>query len=411
MKIPCQRFQQIDQISHNVYHYSNVLQKVSPTMKVSRNVTHSNHSFDDLSAPKIVHFESKWVGSLSLIIKLSLAVGCLYLMFQRNSYQIFDRSPISAVTVKVKQGTYCSGNFTTLRYFPKYNCTKSLYDVNDYILPATENSAVSITTRMVETEHILKECRRSKTSSRYTSFAHQCNHESRCILHPFYRTEYDPESFYKKRDLCWFPSPERNIRWNYEALDYIIFIKHFIEFPQLGLKRHNLESRLITMQYLNTCEYDRIKHPLCPKFRVLKILEMVEPNSTNYESMLFHGSLIEIQISWKCDLDRAIKYCEPTYAFNRSDIQPYDSNPYEPGSNFLTSKHFFRPNDRQLHRIHTEIYKLHIIISVTGEAGRFDLFQTTTSIGSFLGIFGTGAIVCDIIASSLSNFKRVKYDK
>lgn len=355
----------------------------------------------------MVHFESKGISSISLIIKLSLTLGCLYLMVQRDSYQIFDRSPISAVTIKVKQGSYCSRNSSIVRYFPQYNCTKSLFDVNDFILPATENSAVSITTRMVEIEHILKECH----SSKYVSTAHQCYHRSRCILHPFYRAEYDSKQISIKQDLCWFLSPHPTIRWNYEALDYIIFIKHFIEFPQLGLIRHNLQSNVVTKNYLNTCEYHRYEHPLCPKFRILKILEMVESNPANYKSMLFHGSLIEIQISWKCNLDRPIKYCEPIYAFHRLDIQPYESNPYDPGSNFFTSKHFFRPNDQQLHRIHTEIYKLHIIVSVTGEAGRFDLFQTTTSIGSFLGIIGTGAIVCDILASSLSNFKRVKYDK
>jgi hypothetical protein len=47
---------------------------------------------------------------------------------------------------------------------------------------------------------------------------------------------------------------------------------------------------------------------------------------------------------------------------------------------------------------------------VTGEAGRFDLFQATTSIGSFIGIFGTGSIVCDLLARFITNFKRVRYD-
>jgi hypothetical protein len=358
----------------------------------------------------MVHFEAKWIGSLSLIIKLSLAIGCLYLMFQRNSYQIFDRSPISAVTIKVRQGSYCSSNSSIRQYFPKYNCTKSLFDVTDFILPSTENSALSITTRIVEIEHILKHCSNKKYSSLYNSSINKCYHRSRCILPPFYRYEYDHEDRFDKQELCWFPLPLRDARLNYEALDYIIFIKHFIEFPQLGLVRHNLLSDVITTDYLDTCEYDAHKHPLCPKFRLLKILEMIKTNPNEYELMFYYGSLIEIKISWKCNLDRPLKFCEPIYEFARLDIQPYEENPYDPGSNFLISKHFFRPNDRQLHRLHAHIYNLHIVISVTGEAGRFDLFQTTTSIGSFLGIFGTGAIVCDLIASFLTNFKRVKYD-
>ncbi len=350
----------------------------------------------------MVHFKTKWIGSLSSIIKFSLVIGCLYLMCQRDSYQIFDRSPISAVTIKVKQGSYCSSNSSIRKYFTKYNCTKSLFDVTDFILPSTENSAVSITTRIVEIEHILTYCKKPSMKK------NKCYHRSRCILPPFYRYEYERTDL--QQDLCWFPLPSRKARLNYEALDYIIFIKHFVEFTQLGVIRHNLLSKVLTTNYLDECEYDAHTHPLCPKFRLLKILEMTQTDPNEYEDMFYYGSIIEIKISWKCNLDRAIKYCEPIYNVKRLDIHPYEDNPYEPGSKFLISKHFFRPNDRQLHRLHAHIYNLHIIVSVTGEAGRFDLFQTTTSIGSFLGIISMGAIVCDIIATSFINLKQVKYD-
>ncbi|CAF1162836.1 unnamed protein product [Rotaria sordida] len=373
---------------------------------------------------KVVRFESKWIGILSLIVKLSLAIGCLYLMFQRDSYQIFDRSPISVVTIKVKQSTNCSNNISIIRNIFNYNCTKSLYDVSDFIIPATENSAVSVTIRMIETEHVLKYCNDTiiKNTQQYSSLynlsIHKCSHQSRCILPPMYRYNDDDddddndeyENILNEGKLCWFKVLPTYERLNHQALDYILFIKHFVEFTQLGLVRHNLASDVITTDYLNRCEYDPDKYPLCPKFRILKILQMIETNPHEYELMFLHGSLIEIRITWRCNLDRELKYCEPVYEFQRLDIRPYEANPYDPGSNFLTSRHFFLPNGRELHRIHTHIYKLHIIVSVTGEAGRFDLFQTTTSIGSFLGIFGTGSIVCDLIATFITNFKRVKYD-
>ncbi|CAF0768333.1 unnamed protein product [Adineta steineri] len=333
-------------------------------------------------------------------------------MVQRDSYQIFDRSPISAVIIKVKQPSYCSNNSIKILHLFNYTCSKTLFDVNDFIVPATENSAVSITTRIVDIEHILERCDNTilNHTSEYSS-KHQCHHRSRCILPPFYRHEPDNKKLFKKNyGLCWFKSPTRT-RFNYEALDYTIFIKHFVEFPQLDLIRHNLLSDRITKDYLDTCEYDPNDHPLCPKFRILKILQMVESNSSEYEFMFYYGSLIEIKISWKCDLDRPMKYCEPIYEFVRLDVKPYEENPYHPGSTFLVSRHFFEPNTSQLHRLHTHIYNLHIVVSVTGEAGRFDLFQTTTSIGSFLGIFGTGAIVCDLFATFVTNFKRVRYER
>jgi hypothetical protein len=338
-------------------------------------------------------------------------------MFQRHSYQIFDHSPISSVTIKVKPSQYCPSNSSVIRHYLKYNCRKSLYDVNDFILPATENSAVSITTRIVEIEHILQNCnntitkKNSKSSSLYISSMHKCYHPARCILPPFYRYEYDHEDLFKTQEkLCWFKLPSTPARLNYEALNYILFIKHFVEFTQLDLIRHNLVSNTITKDYLNECEYDPHSHPLCPKFRILKILEMLETKPHEYELIFFYGALLEIKISWKCNLDWNLKYCQPYYEFKRLDVQPYEDNPYDPGSKFLTSKHFFRPNDRQLHRIHVHIYNLHIIVTVNGEAGKFDLFQTTTSIGSFIGIFGAGYVVCDLIATFISNLKKVKYD-
>jgi hypothetical protein len=369
------------------------------------------NSFPFFLVPKIVRFESKWLAFVSLIVKLSLAIGCSYLMVQQDSYQIFDRSPISAVIIKVKQATHCSSNSSIMYRFLNHNCTKSSYDVNDFIIPATENSAVSITTRIVEIEHILRHCDNTTFKNNLTYTTHTCDHRSRCILPPFYRYQYDHEDIFEKQQLCWFKlSSSPRTRFNYEALDYIIFIKHFVEFTELNVVRHNLLSDRITKDYLAACEYDPNDHPLCPRFRISKILQMIETHPNEYELMFFYGSLIEIKISWKCNLDRHLKYCEPVYEFQRLDVKPYEENPYDPGSNFLISRHVFRPNDRELHRLHTHIYNLHFVVSVTGEAGRFDLFQATTSIGSFIGIFGTGSIVCDLLARFITNFKRVRYD-
>ena len=346
------------------------------------------------SAAKVVRFELKWIGGVSFLVKMILGITCLYLMFQRDSYQIFDRSPISAVTIKVKHSPNCSNNETK-------NCLRSMFDVNDFILPAIENSAVSITTRKLDVEHVLRDCdfrnNDAKNSSlTFVSF-YQCDHPSRCI-------------WSNRTNLCWFRATQKSDQYNYAALDYVLFIKHFIEFPQLSLVRHNLVSNSLTKEYIQTCEYDPKLHPYCPKFRLLKILQILENDRKRYEKMFFYGSLIELKINWKCNLDRSIDFCEPTYEFRRLDIQPYRTNPFEPGSNFLISKHFSQPDDHQLYRIHSKIFNIRLLVSVTGEAGRFDLFQTTTSIGSFLGVFGTGSIVCDLLATFISNFHKVKYE-
>ena len=332
---------------------------------------------------------------------------CLYLLFQRNSYQIFDRSPISAVTIKVKHSKDCLRNSSISTFFPGYNCDfQSVFDVNDFILPAIENAAISITTRLVEQEFLLRSCENTTNST----LPYQCDHISQCVLPPFYRSQREKSRNSSSFSLCWFPMAISTIKLNYPALDYVLFIKHFIEFPHLSLVRHNLISKNLLKNDLKTCEFDPETDRFCPKFRLLKLLELIEKNPNEYERMFFFGSLIEIEIDWKCNLDYGNDLCEPNYKFRRLDITSYEKHPYDPGSNYHLSKHFFQPNDRQLHRVHTQVYNLRIVVSVTGEAGRFDLFQTTTSIGSFLGIFGTGSIVCDLLASFIRNFRRVKYD-
>jgi hypothetical protein len=336
-------------------------------------------------------------------------------MCERTSYQIFDRSPISAVTIKVKPPSHCSSDSPVMSAFPNYNCTQSLYDVNDFILPATENSAVSITTRITEVGHILRFCNnrteQNKYSPSYPTAIHNCYNQSRCILPPFYRPTYENKTIISKPQLCWFKLSPVHVKRNYQALDYILFIKNWVEFPQLDIKRDNLLSDFRPKEYMETCEYDTGDNKLCPKFRILTILKEIENNTDEYEPMFYNGSLIEIKINWQCNLDKGKKNCQPHYRFERLDYKPYKENPYELGSSFLTSRHFFRANDQELHRIHTHIYNLHIVVSVTGEVGRHDLFQITTSIGSFLGIITAGTIACDHIAAFFTNLKTVKYDR
>jgi hypothetical protein len=336
-------------------------------------------------------------------------------MCQRTSYQIFDRSPISAVTIKVKPSPYCSSNPKVMSAFPNYNCTQSSYDVNDFILPATENSAVSITTRITEVGHILRSCdntditEQNEYSPSYPIAIHNCHNKSSCILPPSYRDVSENKTNISKPQLCWFKLRPVHVKRNYQALDYILFIKNWIEFPQLHLIRDNLLKDVVGEDYMKTCEYDS-NNKLCPKFRISTILELIEGDPNEYESMFYNGSLMEIKISWQCNLDKDKENCQPQYAFQRLDYHPYKDNPYELGSSFLTSRHFFRPNDQKLHRIHTHVYNLHIVVSVTGEVGKRDLFQATTSIGSFLGIIAAGTITCDFIAAFFTNLKSVKYD-
>ncbi|CAF1248073.1 unnamed protein product [Didymodactylos carnosus] len=344
--------------------------------------------------PKVVRFKSTLIAFLSHLTKLLLAIYCILLMLQQDAYQIFDRSPISAVTVKVKDSPNCS-------HYLNYSCPESRYDAVDFVIPSLENSATSITTRTTETEYVLHLCNKTDFTHQYT-----CSVKQQCLMPPYYRqllekTNQTPPS------LCWhqFSPSTKN---NYEALDYTLFIKNYVEFPQLHLVRKNLVTDTMRPSYFTSCEYDEKHHRLCPKFRIRKILKLIESKSDEYEQMFHYGSLIEIKIIWKCNLDLSIKKCIPKYEFFRLDM-PYSENIFIPGNYFETSRHFYT-DEHELRRITTKVYSLRILVTVAGEVGRFDMFQTTTSVGSFLGIFGMGAIICDIVAAYITNFNIVKYD-
>ncbi|CAF4519808.1 unnamed protein product, partial [Didymodactylos carnosus] len=162
--------------------------------------------------PKVVRFKSTSVAFLSHIIKLLLAVYCILLMFQQNSYQIFDRSPISAVTIRIKVSPNCSNHLN-------YSCTDPKDDAVDFIVPPQENSAISIVTRVIETEYVLRTCNKIDRINE-----HNCSVKQQCVIPPYYRQLLEKTN-QTLPPLCWhkFPSRTKN---NYDALSYVLFIKN-----------------------------------------------------------------------------------------------------------------------------------------------------------------------------------------
>ncbi|KAH9376804.1 hypothetical protein HPB48_019391 [Haemaphysalis longicornis] len=68
--------------------------------------------------------------------------------------------------------------------------------------------------------------------------------------------------------------------------------------------------------HLRSCVHDARKAPLCPIFR---IGDMVEAAGSDFDQIAAKGGVIQIMISWDCDLDYDIKHCLPQYSFLRLD--------------------------------------------------------------------------------------------
>ena len=120
----------------------------------------------------------------------------------------------------------------------------------------------------------------------------------------------------------------------YDALNFTIFVKNFIEFPRFKVIRKNIEA---DASYLKRCQYDPLHHRTCPIFRVGTLLDIVEPDSAEQTKMLTLGGVIRVKIDWRCNLDKVLSKCIPEYSFGRLDA-PYKEESFSQGFNFRLEK-------------------------------------------------------------------------
>lgn len=192
------------------------------------------------------------------------------------------------------------------------------------------------------------------------------------------------------RFLGWCP-PENNFFPSLlikEVLNFTIFIKNFIEFPAFNVKHKNL------IDNLKPCVHHPTDDKLCPIFTLNFILKQAEPDETERNLMLRYGGVIRVKIDWDCNLDRALKFCQPVYSFARLDV-PFRENPFSVGFNFRYANRW--KNNNVSHRTLKKVYGLRLIISVSGKAGKFHFITLTLNTGSLVGIFGLATFLCNII--------------
>ncbi|VDO74744.1 unnamed protein product [Schistosoma margrebowiei] len=99
----------------------------------------------------------------------------------------------------------------------------------------------------------------------------------------------------------------------FEMINFTLFIKNSIEFPQFKIKRSNILSWMTDI-YINNCLYQST-HTIdkyCPKFRLYDIFQLAKINSNR---LLKYGGIIAITIHWQCNFDWNINYCLPNYEF------------------------------------------------------------------------------------------------
>ncbi|CAF1305715.1 unnamed protein product [Adineta steineri] len=176
-----------------------------------------------------------------------------------------------------------------------------------------------------------------------------------------------------KKGLCeiegWYPiMNDLNIpNPSEDVLNFSLFIRNHVVFKRYYVTRSNF---VYNTSYLRQCNYDSIDNRICPIFRIGTILDIVEPDQSEQRKMLTYGGVIHIHIDWRCNLDRSLDQCLPSYSFIRLDTQSYEEGPL-PGYNFRYASHWKHEN--RSFRTLTKAFGLRFIVSVTGHASHFSL--------------------------------------
>ena len=347
-------------------------------------------SFFFYSAPKIVTIKSYPIALICRFIQLLIfiyAVG--YIMWYRHGYQDRDPTIISSVTLKVKGiGTYGTNPRITL-------------DNADFIIPPQENNALFIMTNFISTDqkrarcgegvvlkganctsHAQCEAKRrtlSKSNGRWTG---RCSmSEGRCEMEGWCPVEDDSIT----------PPPIM------DALNYTVLVNNFIEFTRFNVKRRNI---LNESHHFPKCLYHPKHNKYCPIFRIGDLLKLVESEEDERRKMLKSGAVIRMNIDWMCNLDLGEDQCRPHYSFGRLDSRSIDEQ-FSLGFNFRYASHWNIGKDS--YRTLKKAFGLRLVVTVNGDAGRFDLFVLTLNIGSMIGVLGLATVICDIVALYFSD--------
>ncbi|OPL33349.1 p2x 4 purinoceptor, partial [Mytilus galloprovincialis] len=174
--------------------------------------------------------------------------------------------------------------------------------------------------------------------------------------------------------------------------------------PYLAHFRRNLLD-FFNNSMLSSCRFNQ-NHPedqYCPIFILNDIVNLT---GSNYEEMAISGGVIEIQIQWNCNLDLSESDCVPKYIFRRLDSSDYKISK---GYNFRYAK-YYKENDKE-YRTLFKAFGIKFILSVTGEAGKFNLEPFLINVGSGLAILGMATVICDIVVLYFLKARNLYKDK
>uniref|UniRef100_A0A1W7RA14 p2X purinoceptor 4 n=1 Tax=Hadrurus spadix TaxID=141984 RepID=A0A1W7RA14_9SCOR len=372
---------------------------------------------------KFITIKSRTVGLLSRFIQLVI-IGYLigYVIVWKKGYQEFSAVE-SAVTTKVKGVIYT--NFSESEFHPGID--KSLYDriwdVEDLIIPPSENDAFFVTTN-VEVTPIQKKGRCAEDpgipEAACTPENNSCVQGTRLMVGNGVMTGNcikNERENYSCEIEAWCPverdvMPLKNGALLTETKNFTVLIKNSVDFPKFKVRRRNIIDSINNETYLQNCRYSQDEDPDCPVFILGDIIHYVNEDEKanghtpmDYDEIAIKGGVISIIISWDCNLDLDQKYCLPKYSFRRLD------DPEAKISDGWNFRYAHYSNDtRALYKA----YGIKFVVQVHGQGGKFSPFPLFLNIGSGLALLAVQTYICDLVIlyflKNRKHYRNTKYE-
>ncbi|CAK9293400.1 unnamed protein product [Gordionus sp. m RMFG-2023] len=398
--------------------------------------------FLEYETPKIIKIRNWQLALINKTIQISILIYVIgYVLLYKKGYQSFDQLPMCANSIKIKGIGSLSSAYT------KTNDSESIVDMVDYqFTPPVDNNAFYIPTRLIITENqIQSQCPEDPNIPSVFCILHSRNNScqngqiieggngiqtGRCVK--FISKDINLNGK-ETNGVCeikaWCPvqltglhenkSGDSESRLIIGAENFTIFIKNSITFSKFGVKRRNIMDNFSwepdrpipppnPLKYLRTCKYSpESQNWFCPVFTLNDLLNY--SNST-YQQVYSQGAIIAVKIDWKCNLDRDLNKCIPSYSFSRIDDPKVN---YSPGWNFKYAQYF--KENTTMKRTLIKVFGIRFMIFSTGSAGKFNFIPLMINMGSGLALMGFTSVICDILILYLMKnkdiYKAKKYEQ
>ncbi|KAK3750952.1 hypothetical protein RRG08_009211 [Elysia crispata] len=361
--------------------------------------------FFEYDTPRIAHIRSKKVGLINRLIQLAI-IGYIigFVIVYRKGYQDTDKVQ-SSVTTKLKGIVF--SNYSDI---PSIGVRT--WDVADYVVPPQESNAFFVMTNVVPTPaQTQKTCPEDPTIDGI-----QCDSDAYCeslkgtssmkgngpITGKCVDSDFPKFNGTKVCQIYgWCPVENDDLLESLKkpvlqnASNFTVFIKNNIEFPKFGVSRRNLPENEDDA-YLSKCKYnpDSSRDKFCPIF---KLDTIVQGAGVTFEQIAVEGGVMQIVITWNCNLDHSINDCVPSYSFRRLDKGDFKISK---GFNFRYANQFGVVQPDGSFKLYRDLYKAYgvrFLVTVQGTAGKFSIVPLLLNVASGLALLSVATIICDIV--------------